>query len=271
MAHIDPDDLALIALADTQAAPAERHHLGSCATCAAELLTFRHTVDVGRSAAAVELLVPASAPWARIHAELGLSDAVAAVPTLADFEDGGPVSERPHTGSAASQRPADGPMRPPAPIVALPRARRRWIAFAAAAAVLGLVAGYAASSWLPVPATGTGTSVLARAELEALPGWNETGQASVEASSAGQRDVLITLASVDAGSPDAPLREVWLLSQDATKLVSLGLLSGTSGRFVIPADIDLADYPLVDVSAEPNDGNPAHSSNSVVRGELRSS
>ena len=38
----------------------------------------------------------------------------------------------------------------------------------------------------------------------------------------------------------------------------------------LPADLDLAEFPLVDVSVEPLDGNPTHSGDSVARGELTS-
>jgi len=30
----------------------------------------------------------------------------------------------------------------------------------------------------------------------------------------------------------------------------------------------VADYPLVDISIEPYDGNPTHSGDSIVRGQL---
>ncbi|KFF59096.1 hypothetical protein JF66_13640 [Cryobacterium sp. MLB-32] len=276
MTHLDPDALALMALAEISATPAESEHLAVCTDCADELLALQHTVDVGRAAPTVELLTPDPAAWARIHAALGLSAAVAAVPSVPRPAEAEPVTA-PVADSAVPDAVSSGVDDQPAaaahsaPVVSISRARRLWIPLAAAA-VLGLVAGYAASSWLPV--SGGEPSVLARAELAPLPGWNANGQASVEALATGERDVLITLDGVDAVdgvSPEAPLREVWLLSPDATKLVSLGLLNGTTGRFVIPAEIDLAEYPLVDVSAEPNDGNPAHSADSVVRGELRSS
>ena len=51
--------------------------------------------------------------------------------------------------------------------------------------------------------------------------------------------------------------------------MSLGLLEGASGRFVVPDGIDLDEFTLVDVSAEPVDGDPAHSGDSIVRGELQ--
>ncbi|WP_241984590.1 anti-sigma factor domain-containing protein [Cryobacterium adonitolivorans] len=108
-------------------------------------------------------------------------------------------------------------------------------------------------------------SPIAQAQRDALPGWAASGNASVAESADGRREVVVDLDD-DAGS--AGLREVWLLTADATGLVSVGLLDGSSGRFSIPAGIDLAEYPVVDVPAEPADGNPAHSGDSIVRGTL---
>jgi len=39
--------------------------------------------------------------------------------------------------------------------------------------------------------------------------------------------------------------------------------------FPLPDDLDLAAYPVVDISEEPFDGNPGHSGDSIVRGVLR--
>ena len=72
--------------------------------------------------------------------------------------------------------------------------------------------------------------------------------------------------SADA-APDT-FREVWLITADASALVSLGVLEGTAQTFAVPADVDLRDYVLVDVSQEPVDGDPDHSGDSIVRGEL---
>jgi hypothetical protein len=72
--------------------------------------------------------------------------------------------------------------------------------------------------------------------------------------------------SADA-APDT-FREVWLITADASALVSLGVLDGTEQTFPVPADIDLKDYVLVDVSQEPVDGDANHSGDSIVRGEL---
>ncbi len=65
-------------------------------------------------------------------------------------------------------------------------------------------------------------------------------------------------------------QEVWLIAPDLSRLVSLGVMNSDSGTFEVPTDLDLADFPIVDVSDEPMDGNPGHSSVSIVRGTLNS-
>jgi hypothetical protein len=47
------------------------------------------------------------------------------------------------------------------------------------------------------------------------------------------------------------------------------VLPGTQ-EFELPADLDLEQFPIVDVSVEPLDGVPTHSGVSVARGELES-
>jgi hypothetical protein len=36
----------------------------------------------------------------------------------------------------------------------------------------------------------------------------------------------------------------------------------------VPAGIDTGEYDLVDISEEPYDGDPTHSGDSIVRGQL---
>jgi hypothetical protein len=55
---------------------------------------------------------------------------------------------------------------------------------------------------------------------------------------------------------------------DVSGLVSLGTLDGSSGRFDLPAGLDLDQFSVVDVSEEQFDGDPAHSGDSIVRGPL---
>jgi hypothetical protein len=61
--------------------------------------------------------------------------------------------------------------------------------------------------------------------------------------------------------------EVWVIDAEVTKLVSLGP-SRPDGTYDLPPGLDPEDFPVVDVSVEPLDGDPAHSGDSVLRGEL---
>lgn len=68
--------------------------------------------------------------------------------------------------------------------------------------------------------------------------------------------------------PDADgFYEVWIIDTDVEGMFSLGVVRD-DGRFVLPTDVDPFDFPVVDVSLEPLDGNPLHSGRSVWRGVL---
>jgi len=64
--------------------------------------------------------------------------------------------------------------------------------------------------------------------------------------------------------------EVWLIDPTTMRMFSLGTLApGTSKAVMtLPDNVDLTRYRVVDVSAEQYDNNPAHSGDSLVRGEL---
>jgi hypothetical protein len=61
--------------------------------------------------------------------------------------------------------------------------------------------------------------------------------------------------------------ELWMIDTTVTRLVSLGPLR-PDGVYDLPPGLDPAAFPVVDVSIEPLDGNPAHSGDSVLRGRL---
>lgn len=156
------------------------------------------------------------------------------------------------------------------------RRPHRWLVPAVAASValvLGVGGGLVVSRLLP---TGTDDlagrgDVVASASLAALPDWPDaSGTATLRELPDGTRQVDVEVDTTGAAA-DAPLREVWLLTRDASGLVSIGFLDGATGTFTVPADVDLATYPIVDVSAEPQDGDPLHSGDSIVRGELGAS
>ncbi|WP_166877373.1 anti-sigma factor [Salinibacterium sp. ZJ450] len=250
MEHLDDDTLALIAMAELEPADHEREHLAACPTCSETLAELRQTAVLGRAARTVELIEPADAVWANIHADLGLSPQVAAVPRAADFAS--------KTSTLA----------PVTPITDRPGRRAfAWWPIAAAAAVVGLIGGVGVGIWWQSGQQDT-AAVVAEAQLDPFPGWDASGIARVEERPDGSRVVVVDL---ETPTDTTGLREVWLIKPDASGLVSIGFLDGASGSFVIPAGIDLTQYPLVDVSAEPDNGDPAHSGDSIVRGELRAS
>ena len=107
---------------------------------------------------------------------------------------------------------------------------------------------------------------IATAALEAFPSHPEAvGTAEVEEARDGTRTLIVTLEG-EAQADD--YREVWLIRNDGAALISVGVLEGTSGSFPIPDGVDLSEYDLVDISFEPIDGDPAHSGDSIVRGQL---
>lgn len=238
MPHIDPERLALFAIGEPVATPTESAHLSDCPVCVDDLAALRHAAVAGRASFEVgELETPPEAVWSRIVDELALGTKTAEPEVSA--QRGDPV------------------------VVDAPRRRvmtRIW----ALAASLVLVAGVGLGVWA-VTQRAAQTEV-AEATLAPFPDHpSAEGSAVVEEGPDGTLAVRVEL-SADA-APDT-FREVWLITADASALVSLGVLDGRQQTFPIPADVDLKDYVLVDVSQEPVDGDPNHSGDSIVRGEL---
>jgi hypothetical protein len=238
MPHIDPERLALFAIGEPVATPTESAHLGDCPVCVDDLAALRHAALAGRASFDVgELEAPPEAVWSRIAEELAL--------VTADPEPAAPI---------APTTPA---------VVDAPRRRvmtRIW----ALAASLVLVAGVGLGVWAVTQRTAQ--TEVAEATLAPFPDHpSAEGSAVVEEGPDGTLAVRVEL-SADA-APDT-FREVWLITADASALVSLGVLDGRQQTFPIPADVDLKDYVLVDVSQEPVDGDANHSGDSIVRGEL---
>ena len=282
MSHLDPDQLALIALGEPVASDEEREHLASCRECAADVAEMTHAVVVARSTMdETELDAPSARVWDRIAEELALSPAVAADPLGADAqilrratftaidadaeppqpaETRAPTPAEPASAEAASAEPA-APETP----AAEPKPRRRSLGVLwALAASLALVLVVGTGVWIglgrlaPTP--------IATAALEAFPTHPEAvGTAEVEESRDGTRTLTVTL---EGEARADEYREVWLIRNDGAALISVGVLAGKSGSFPIPDGVDLSEYDLVDISFEPLDGDPAHSGDSIVRGQL---
>jgi hypothetical protein len=277
VSHLDPELLALIALGEPVASADEHEHLASCRHCTAEVAELSHAVVIARSTMdEAELERPPARVWERIADELALSSATAR--SLPHAHDESPLgathTDLPtvaHSDSATGiESPGDMTVDAPSARAAVeapaePRRRRRsmGVLWALAASVaLMLVVG--AGVWVGVGRL-TATPI-ATAALEAFPSHPEaTGTAEVEEARNGTRTLTVTL----EGDVEAEeYREVWLIRNDGTALISVGVLQGASGSFPIPNGVDLSEYDLVDISFEPLDGDPAHSGDSIVRGQL---
>ena len=266
MQHLDPESLSLLALGEELGDDAAEH-LRSCPGCAAEYSSLRRAVVAAKPGPAATLESPGPQVWAGIHRALGLSSAVAADPL------GSPTS----SGSGQSSPPQ--PQPPTGTVTALPSgeagSRRKpdrsgrsgwlrrpgvWLAAAAATALLAGGVFWSVQQNQPV------VTPLAQAELAPVDQHSATGSARVVEAKDGQRTLEVRVDKNEARG----YQEVWLIAPDLTRLVSLGVMTSESGTFPVPAGLDLAEFPIVDVSDEPVDGNPAHSSVSIVRGTLAS-
>lgn len=258
MPHCDPDRLALLALGEPSGGD-ESAHLAACPDCAAELRDLQHTARVGRASIEGILETPDPRVWARISEDLGMTMVAIAPAHRADRAGTLLTLDAPETitgvDPAILKRTRT---RTPTPTRFRPW---MWVLAASTALVLVLAVGAAVTGAL----TPTETQ-MASATLAALPDHpGAVGTVQIDESADGARVLDLTL---ESPSKTKGYREVWLMTADATGLISLGVLDGDRGTFTVPRDVDLDQYRLVDVSVEPNDGNPAHSGDSIVRGQL---
>ena len=187
--------------------------------------------------------------WRRVDAELDLEDpavrtAVGSVPAPGGHE----------VGAAAA---------PAAPIPI--RGWRRHVPMAAAAA-LALVVGAGVGLALAPSQVEPSTAEVATWRLEPLEGVD----AAVEETGAVLRDdgdaLTVELVLDDLPATDG-FHEVWLLDPATGALASLGPVR-PDGRYVVPSGADLDRLTALDVSREPLDGDPGHSGDSLLRGEV---
>ncbi len=150
-----------------------------------------------------------------------------------------------------------------APVSLAEHRRRRWalplsIAAAAVVAVVG-IAVFARDD------AADDVAMVATVQLDTLAGGG-TGSAELVEHD-GHLELHVHTSGLEAG--DGYL-ELWMIDPTVSKLVSLGPLRDDE-VYVLPPGVDPAEYPIVDVSAEPVDGNPLHSGASLLRGELEPS
>ena len=264
MPHCTPEQLSLAALREPLPA-ADAAHLESCAQCREELASLRRSVDalaVPELAAPSAAVPPPPGVWAGIAAATGVTTAPRPE-ALAAAAPPPPVAVPP--APAVDVPPAAAPERAPAAVVPLRTRRSRLLLAAAASLVVGVGIGAGAV------ALGTGGDdglAVAAAALEPLGDSDASGEARVVERDDGTLVLEVDLTATD---PQDGFYEVWLLDEAVEDLVSLGVVRGGGEvALTLPSTIDLGEYPVVDVSVEPLDGDPGHSGFSVARGTLES-
>jgi anti-sigma-K factor RskA len=186
-----------------------------------------------------------------------------------DLDDGEMAELRALVGQA--QLPEGGWVPPPPGLweridaaahepIPLARRRRSWFVPVAAAAAAVIVVVAALGTLLLVD--DDEGDVLATVELAPL------GDAGAGSAQLVQRDGTLQLrVDTEDLDPGDGYLELWLIDPTVSRLVSLGPLRD-DGTYDLPAHVDPAAFPIVDVSIEPVDGDPTHSGDSVLRGEL---
>jgi len=217
--HLDPDELAALALDPAIDDPRKDEHLAQCARCRNELETLRDvTARARRSGRSEPLPYPPEGVWDNVVRELTASGELGLQPV---------------------------------------RSASRWQPWALAAALV-FAAVLAAAALLPL----TGSEVVATATLEALA---DVAPARAELVTEDEGRTLI-IEEIDLPATDG-YYELWLLTPEGDGLISLGPV-GPRVTVEVPPAIDTDRFSVVDISREPQDGDPAHSTDSVLRGAL---
>ncbi|MFJ2592367.1 anti-sigma factor [Streptomyces erythrochromogenes] len=243
MEHLLTAELIDLALG-TDARPSLRQHdhLDRCLECSCELSRLREVVRAARDVSTEDLLTaPPDRVWRSIASELHLGAHL-----QPPAGSGGPTTvpdERPSRDRALSRRSA--------------------LFCAATGLAVATLFGAVVTARL-TDGTPSAASPVSRLAPLAVP--EAAGTVRLVRGSATDREVMVTVAGLP---PTDGYYEVWLMDQSHSRLVPLGALraDGTA-TLPIPPQIDLSAYPLVDVSVQTYNGNPAHSCKSAVRGRL---
>lgn len=253
MEHCEPDQLALAALGEPLSA-ADAAHVDACARCRAEIASLKRSVDV-LAVPAFTTSGPDIAPPPRVWDAIAAATGVQASPTdRADAE----AADDPVEPALAAVPPA--PVTDPVVRQLRPRRSRLLLAAAAAAVVVAAAAG-------AIALNRDDDVVLASTTLSTLDTGRPEGTAKVVEQGNGTRVLRIELRTPP---PREGYYEAWLADASAKGMVSMGSVRPGTTSLPVPDDLNLTDWPTVEVSVEPLNGDPAHSGVSLVRGQLDS-
>ena len=273
--HPDSERLTLAALPAEQSDPDVAAHLRVCAQCRAEVDALRRTVELARAEGVSEPLpIPPTRVWQAILDEIADDPAAAGAAPERDGRAGHePVAEKPDAPDRAPGGAGSGrgpvPAEPVAPRRGGPSWRRRLVGVAAAAVVglglgVGIGAGVSGSRDEPEAAPVVQLGPVGFADPTA------TGTAAM-VDRDGDRRMVVELRGV-TNLAGGDYLEAWLMDSGGSRLLPLGALARHGeefrGEFTIPAGLPTGEYDRVDVSAERFDGDPGHSTVSLLRGDL---
>ena len=231
--HVDDDLLALLALGEPVGSTADLAHIEECERCTDELTSLRDVVGLARSGGAdAPLVAPAPQVWDRIAAELGLAAARRDRPRAV-----APARRRRRQPSAPSAPPSArlvgaGRRRPGRPARLATRSCRALDRRGGR--------GRPGGRWRRDVVDRQPARRRDRDRHRRPGAAARLGRVRVRR----RRDPVRRFARARGGPRPGRVvrrgfREVWLLKPDVSGLVSVGTLDGSSGRFDLPAGLDL--------------------------------
>lgn len=238
--HLDPNRIVLVALGEGSSE--ERAHVAWCPGCGEEVDSLS---DLSAILGGEPMLVdPPRHVWTAIQAAIQEDgEAPAALPQGV-----------PEHRTVRSRR--DG-------TTIVPTRSGRRLAGASLLAV-GVLVGWVGTAVLD-DGDVSGETMLASVRLEALR--EPVAPATARLMERDGERVVVVEAGVLPDVQDGHV-EVWLLKRDMSDMVAIGRLERPEQEFVLPAGVSTEAFELLDVSMEPDDGDPGHSGDSLWRGSF---
>jgi anti-sigma-K factor RskA len=254
--HLTHDQLVSLAMGEPEGAE-DAVHTATCEECRDDLATLRRLVAIGPETKAVlDLPAPPAALFDRVVADVRAAESLAR-PRSRDMVVDPPVSPRQHLAAVA-----DNPLPP---WRRHRGGRNGWSRRTAGAVAAVAAAILAVAATLAVTPQSRPVDVLATATLAAYGQTPPTAHGNAQVLADDRMRIRVADLPAVRG-----YYEVWLIDPATMRMFSVGRLptATSNAEMELPANVDLTRYRVVDVSAEQYDNNPAHSGDSLVRGEL---